>query len=67
VPSLVYRIGFVSFVEFLSGNSGNPSRGEGRDVELGARTSKHIFVFVFGYLLTLLSLFLALLLFFILT
>jgi len=30
----------VSFVEFLSGDSKNPSRGEGGDVELGSRTSK---------------------------
>jgi len=34
----------------LSGDSKNPSRGEGGDVELGARTSKHILVFAFGYL-----------------
>jgi len=36
-------------VEFLGGDSKNPSRGEGEDVELGARTSKHILVFAFGY------------------
>ena len=42
-------------MEFLSGDSRNPSRGEGGDVEFGARTSKHIFVFVFDYLSNLLS------------
>ena len=36
-------------MEFLSEDSENPS-SEGGDVKLGARTSKHIFVFVFGYL-----------------
>jgi len=46
----VQGIGFLSFVKFLSGDSRNPSRGEGGDVELGARTSKHIFVFAFSYL-----------------
>jgi len=37
-------------VEFLSGNSRNPSRSEGGAVGLGTRTSKHILVFAFGYL-----------------
>jgi len=50
VPPLVQRIEFVSFVKFLGGDSRNPSRGEGGDVELGARTSKYILVFVFDYL-----------------
>ena len=33
-------------MEFLHGDSENPSRGEGEDVEQMARTSKHILVFV---------------------
>ena len=37
-------------MKLFSGDSRNPSRDEGGDVELGARTSKHILVFVFGYL-----------------
>ena len=49
VPPLVYRNGFVPFVEFLSEDSRNSSRGEGGDVELGARNPKHILVFAFGY------------------
>jgi len=36
--------------------------GEGGDVKLGARTSKHIFVFVFGYLSQFYSCYLLLLL-----
>ena len=44
-------------MEFLSGDSRNPSRGEGGDVELGARISKYIIVFVFGYLSKLYSLY----------
>ena len=39
---------FVSFVELLSGDSGNSSRGEVSDVEQVAQTSKHIFVFAFS-------------------
>ena len=38
----------VLFVEFLSGDSENPSCDEGGDVNLGARTLKHILVFVFN-------------------
>ena len=41
----------------LSGDSENLSRDEGRDIELDARTSKHIFVFAFGYLSKLYSLY----------
>ena len=51
VEELALGIGFVPtfcievvfFVEFLSGDSGNPSRSEGGDVELGGRTSKIFF------------------------
>ena len=35
----------VSFVEFVSGDSRNPLHGEGGNIELGARASKHILVF----------------------
>jgi len=35
-------------VEFICGDSRNPSRGEGMDVELGIRTSKYILVFAFS-------------------
>ena len=66
-------IGFVpwlcasSFVEdwvciicgVLSGDRRNPSRGEGGDVELGARTSKLISVLAFGYLAKLYSLYIS--------
>jgi len=38
-----------------SGDSENPPRGEGGDVELGVRTSKHILVFAFGSLSKLYS------------
>jgi len=31
----------ISFVEFLSGDSENPSHGEGGDVDFGARISKY--------------------------
>jgi len=41
---------FVSFVEFLIEDSRNPSYGEGGDIELGARTSKYILAFAFGFL-----------------
>ena len=44
-------------MEFLSGDSRNPSRGEGRDVGLGARISKHIPMFAFSYLSKLYSLY----------
>ena len=47
---LVYRIGFVSFVKFLSGDCRNPSRGEGEDVRLSARTSKYTLVLAFDYI-----------------
>jgi len=42
-----FCIEIVSFMEFLSRDSRNPSHGEGGYVELGARVSKHILVFVF--------------------
>ena len=55
--ALILCIGFVLtscrgciLCGVLSGDSRNPSRGEGRDVKLGARTLKHILVFAFGYL-----------------
>ena len=35
-------------MEFLCGDSENPSHGEGESVELSARTSKHIVVFAFA-------------------
>jgi len=35
-------------VEFICGDSENPSHGEGGDVEQVARISKHILVFVFA-------------------
>ena len=41
-------VGVVSFVEFLCGDSRNPSRGEDGDVELDARISKYILVFAFA-------------------
>jgi len=37
-------------MEFLSGDSKNLPRGEGGDVGLGARSSKNILGFLFGYL-----------------
>ena len=65
VEELALGIGFVTtfcievvfFVEFLSGDSGNPSRGEGGDVELGGRTSKLVLVYAFSYLSQLYSLY----------
>ena len=48
VPTSCVRV--VSSVEFFSEDSRNPLCGEGGDVELGARTLKHILVFVFDYL-----------------
>jgi len=49
VPPLVQRIRFVSFVQSLA-EIVKILLGEDRDVELGARTSKHILVFAFGSL-----------------
>jgi len=49
VPPLVYRIGFVSFMEFLIERV-EILLGEGGDRELDFRTLKYILVFVFGYL-----------------
>ena len=50
-------VGGVSFVEFLYGDSRNPSWGEGGDVGLDTRTSKYILVFVFNYFSKLYSLY----------
>ena len=58
VPPLVWRIRFVSFVESLMERV-EVLLGESGDVELGARISKHIIVFVFGYLSQLYSLYIS--------
>jgi len=46
-------------VELLDGDSENSSRDKSGDIKLGARTSKHILVFVFTYLSTQLYLFIS--------
>jgi len=46
-------------VEFLSEDSRNLLRGEGGNVNLGARTLKHIIVFVFAIPLSIVLLFIS--------
>ena len=47
---LLYRgLRFVSFVEFLNGDSRNPSCGESGNLKQGART-RNISLYAFGYL-----------------